>query len=61
MTASGVQVGSPTVAGFPSVLARRMAVIGLQSWYSLVRRQGLDDEQAIDLIVGMVCCLVDGE
>ena len=35
--------------------------LDFQTWYSLARRQGLDDEQAIDLIVGMVCCLVDGE
>ena len=35
--------------------------LDFQTWYSLVRRQGLDDERAIDLIVGMVCCLVDGE
>jgi len=31
-----------------------------QTWHSLVRQQGLDDEQVIVLIVGMLCCLVDG-
>jgi alkylhydroperoxidase family enzyme len=35
--------------------------LDFQTWHSLVRQQGLDDEQAIDLIVGMVCCLIDGE
>jgi AcrR family transcriptional regulator len=32
-----------------------------QTWRSLVRQQGLDDEQAIDLLAGMVCCLVAGD
>jgi hypothetical protein len=32
VTARGVQVGSPTVAGLPSVSARRMAVTGRHSW-----------------------------
>ncbi len=35
--------------------------LDFQTWYSLVRQQGLEDEQAIELIVGMVCCLLDGE
>jgi AcrR family transcriptional regulator len=32
-----------------------------ETWRSLVRQQGLDDEQAIDLMVGMVRCLVAGD
>jgi hypothetical protein len=32
VTASGVQSGSPIVAGLPSVSARRMAVTGRHSW-----------------------------
>ena len=31
--------------------------IGFMSWYSLVREQGLDDGQAIELMVGMVRCM----
>lgn len=34
--------------------------LDFQTWHSLVRQQGLDDERAIDLMVGMVCCLVTG-
>jgi hypothetical protein len=33
--------------------------LDFQTWHSLVRQQGLDDEQAIVLLVGMLCCLVD--
>lgn len=33
-------------------------VLDFQTWRSLVRQHGLDDEQAIDLLVGMVRCLV---
>jgi AcrR family transcriptional regulator len=32
--------------------------LDFQTWRSLVRQQGLDDEQAMDLLVGMVRCLV---
>jgi alkylhydroperoxidase family enzyme len=35
--------------------------LDFQTWHSLVRQRGLDDEQASDLMVGMVCCLVAGE
>ncbi len=35
--------------------------LDFQTWHSLVRQQGLDDEQAIDLMVGMVWCLGAGE
>ncbi len=30
--------------------------LDFQTWRSLVRQQGLSDEQAIELMVGMVCC-----
>src|SRR5689334_2568828 len=33
LPASGSQFGSATVAGLPSVSARRIAVTGRQSWY----------------------------
>lgn len=32
--------------------------LDFQTWRSLVRQQGLDDEQAMDVLVGMVRCLV---
>ena len=28
------------------------------TWLTLVRQQGLDDEKAVDLMVGMVRCLM---
>src|SRR4029077_15687550 len=31
--ASGVQCGAPAVAGFPSLAAARIAVMGRQKWY----------------------------
>jgi AcrR family transcriptional regulator len=42
-------------------LALLLAALGhaldLQTWHSLVRQQGLNDEQAVELMVGMVRCL----
>lgn len=35
--------------------------LDFQTWRSLARQQGLEDEQAIDLMVGMVRCLVARE
>jgi AcrR family transcriptional regulator len=32
--------------------------LDFQTWYSLVRQQELADEQAIELLVGMICCLM---
>jgi AcrR family transcriptional regulator len=41
-----------------------LAVLGhaldFQTWRSLVRQQGLDDERAIEVVVAMVRCLVSG-
>ena len=43
-------------------LAMLLGTIGhaldFQTWRSLVRQQGLNDEQAIEVVVGMVRCLV---
>ena len=52
------------VAGW-SVPAERQALvsaavghaIGFETWRSLVREQGLADEQAVAVMVAMVCCL----
>jgi len=30
----------------------------LQTWRTLVRQQGLDDDRAVELMVGMVRCLM---
>ncbi|HEY7348695.1 MAG TPA: helix-turn-helix domain-containing protein [Ktedonobacterales bacterium] len=35
--------------------------LDFQTWHSLVRQQRLDDRQAIDLLAGMVRCLVAGK
>jgi hypothetical protein len=32
--------------------------LDLQTWRTLVRQQGLDDDRAVELMVGMVCCLM---
>ena len=34
--------------------------LDFQTWRSLVRQQGLDDERAIEVVVAMVRCLVSG-
>jgi hypothetical protein len=43
-------------------LALLLAALGhaldFQTWRSLVRQQGLNDEQAIEVMVGMVQCLM---
>ena len=31
-----------------------------QTWHTLVRQQGFDDEESIELVVGMVRCLMQG-
>ena len=45
-------------------LALLLAALGhavdLRTWRSLVREQELDDEQAVELMVGMVLCLMRG-
>jgi AcrR family transcriptional regulator len=45
-------------------LALLLAILGhaldFQTWRSLVRQQGLDDERAIEVVVAMVRCLVSG-
>lgn len=35
--------------------------LDFQTWRSLVRQQGLEDEQVVELMVGMVRCLVAGK
>jgi hypothetical protein len=32
--------------------------LALQTWRTLVRQQGLDDARAVELMVGMVRCLI---
>lgn len=38
------------------LLAAVALALDLQTWLTLVRRQGLDDERAVELMVGMVRC-----
>jgi AcrR family transcriptional regulator len=42
------------------LLAALGHALDFQTWRSLVRHQGLNDEQAIEVVVGMVRCLVSG-
>ena len=41
-----------------ALLAAIALALDLQTWRTLVRQQGLDDDWAIELMVGMVCCLM---
>jgi AcrR family transcriptional regulator len=40
------------------LLAAIALALDLQTWRTLVRQQGLDDERAVELMVGMVRCLM---
>jgi AcrR family transcriptional regulator len=42
------------------LLAALGHALDFQTWRSLVRQQGLDDEQAVELMAGMVRCLTRG-
>jgi AcrR family transcriptional regulator len=42
------------------LLAALGHALDFQTWRSLVRQQGLDDERAIEVVVAMVRCLVSG-
>jgi AcrR family transcriptional regulator len=42
----------------PLLLATLGHALDFQTWRSLVRQQGLDDEQAVEVMMGMVRCLV---
>ncbi|HLX59481.1 MAG TPA: TetR/AcrR family transcriptional regulator [Ktedonobacteraceae bacterium] len=44
----------------PKLSAALGHALDFQSWRSLVRQQGLEDEQVVELMVGMVRCLVAG-
>jgi AcrR family transcriptional regulator len=59
------RMGETLAAGWGSIEAHprlRLAAIGLaldfQTWRAMARTQGLSDEQAIELMVGMVRCTV---
>jgi AcrR family transcriptional regulator len=41
-----------------ALLAAIALALDLQTWRTLVRQKGLDDDRAIELMVGMVCCLM---
>lgn len=41
------------------LLAAIAHALDFQTWYSLVRQQGLDDEQAVEVMAGMVRCLMN--
>jgi AcrR family transcriptional regulator len=41
-----------------ALLAAIALALDLQTWRTLVRQQGLDDDRAVELMVGMVRCLV---
>lgn len=42
------------------LLAAIAHALDFQTWHSLVRQQGLDDEQAVEIMSGMVRCLMKG-
>jgi AcrR family transcriptional regulator len=42
----------------PLLLATLGHALDFQTWRSLVRQQGLDDEEAVEVMMGMVRCLV---
>jgi len=42
----------------PLLLATLGHALDFQTWRSLARQQGLDDEQAVEVMMGMVRCLV---
>jgi hypothetical protein len=39
-----------------ALLAAIALALDLQTWRTLVRQQGLDDDRAVELMVGMVRC-----
>jgi hypothetical protein len=41
-----------------ALLAAIALALDLQTWRTLVRQQGLDDDRAIELMIGMVRCLM---
>jgi hypothetical protein len=41
-----------------ALLAAVALALELQTWRTLVRQQGLDDDRAVELMVGMVRCLM---
>ena len=41
-----------------ALLAAIALALDLQTWRTLVRQQGLDDDRAVELMVGMVRCLM---
>src|SRR5918992_1565286 len=40
-----------------ALLAATALALDLQTWRTLVRQQGLDDDRAVELMIGMVRCL----
>jgi AcrR family transcriptional regulator len=47
--------------GIPRVLLGALGfALDFQAWRAMVRTQGMSDEQAIELMVGMVRCMADG-
>jgi len=40
------------------LLAALGNTLDFQTWHSLVRQQGLNDEQAVEVMVGIVRCLM---
>jgi hypothetical protein len=50
------RIGPRTVTGKKSFAGK--AHDHASTWLTLVRQQGLDDEKAVDLMVGMVRCLM---
>jgi AcrR family transcriptional regulator len=41
----------------PLLLASLGLAVDFQTWHTLVRRQGLDDAQAVELMVRLACCV----
>ncbi len=54
-------VGWEVSSAHPQPLLGAMGlVLDFETWHTMVRKQGLTDEQALDLMVGMVRCAMHG-
>jgi hypothetical protein len=49
-------VSSPTLRKACGTIAGTTHALGFWTWRSLVREQGLTEEEAVELMVGMVRC-----
>ena len=49
---------TPSGERHEALLAAMALALDLQTWRTLVRQQELDDDRAVELMVGMVRCLM---